>query len=83
MAPSSFGLPPESKVQYVWEELFLVVEYCQIPLSEAYKMPVQMRKWWLGRKKREEEMKAEARKKAAGKRDVQLPDPAVPHPLPR
>ena len=40
-----------------------MVEYCKVSLTEAYNIPVQMRKWWLERLKKEAKAREEARKK--------------------
>lgn len=55
MARSSFGLRPEDKGRYLYEELFQLVRYCKISLSEAWDMPVVARKWWMERWKKENE----------------------------
>lgn len=48
-ARSSFGLGPDGKA-YLYEDLFVLVENCNITLTEAWAMPVEVRRWWIDRK---------------------------------
>lgn len=46
---SFFGLQASDKIEYLWEDLFALVNYCKINLNEAYLMPVGFRRWFLHR----------------------------------
>lgn len=52
MGLSFFGLAPESKV-YIYEELFTLTYHCRITYTEAWYMPVEVRKWWIQRVNKE------------------------------
>lgn len=55
-AQNSFGLR-ESDKKYIYEELFILVEHCGIRYTEAWEMPIEIRKWWIERKSKENEDK--------------------------
>lgn len=41
--------------------MFQLVEYCKISLTEAWSLPIPVRKWWIDRKNKEEEAKLKAK----------------------
>lgn len=47
-----FGLKLEDK-QYIYEELFVLTYHCRISYTEAWYMPVEVRKWWIHRVNKE------------------------------
>jgi hypothetical protein len=64
LAPGSFGLRPEDK-KYILEEIFLLMEYCNFSWTEAWDTQVELRKWFIERKKKEMHDIEEARKRAS------------------
>jgi hypothetical protein len=58
LAPSSFGLRPESK-EYIYEEIFQLTENCNVGYESAWNMPVEIRKWWIGRKNKDDASKTQ------------------------
>ena len=53
MAPSFFGLRPKDK-EYFYEEIYQITENCHnVSYTEAWDMPVEVRKWWIQRKNRD------------------------------
>jgi hypothetical protein len=60
---SSFGLR-EDKL-YIYEEIWQLVKHCKVSFTEAWDMPVAIRKWWI-RKTSEEAAKEKESSKPAG-----------------
>lgn len=56
LAPSFFGLRPEDKI-YVYKSIYQLVEFCGITYTEAWDMPVTVRRWWIDEKSKEIEEK--------------------------
>lgn len=48
MARISFGLSSSNK-KYIYEEIFTCVRHCKLTFSEAWDLPVEVRKWWIDR----------------------------------
>lgn len=63
---------PEDKV-LIWEDLFILTEYCHVSYTEFWDIPIELRKWWVERKKKENEKIKEAQDKARGKRTAPAP----------
>ena len=57
-APLSFGLQPKDK-SYILEEIFLLMEYCNVSWLEAWDIPISYRKWLIERKRKENEKRNE------------------------
>jgi hypothetical protein len=41
----------------LYEELYSVVERCNITYTEVWRMPVELRRWWLNKKHKEDKNK--------------------------
>ena len=43
----------------IWDQIFYLVNYCNISYSEAWDMPIEMRHWWFDRLLTERKREAE------------------------
>ena len=68
MAPSSFGLNPDTALKYILEEIFQLVQHCRISYSEAWDMPIVIRHWWINRISKEHEEEQQKPRNRAGEK---------------
>ena len=55
-----FGLSEQNK-EYIYEEIFQLHYYGNWSFQEAYSLPVQVRKWFIGRLIKEKQAEIDAR----------------------
>ena len=58
-AQTFFGLTPEYLVNIQWEELWTLTYWCGLLPTEARKMSIEQRRWWIERTKKELEKSTE------------------------
>jgi len=44
-----FGLTPENKIDFVWEQIYLLIRHCGFSHHDAERLPVAKRHWYVHR----------------------------------
>mgnify|MGYP003141942145 FL=1 len=65
--------------EVLYEEFFMLKYHGNWNFHEAYSLPTQIRRWFMGRLVKEKEMELEAKKKAQSSSSSQESFPAVQH----